>query len=114
MTDEIKRKHQRIELNQSIPVIDMINGGELGQLVNVSLEGIMIIADQEIPIQSIYQLALKLPTELHGSYTINLGTDCLWCRKTENFHRYWAGLHIIDASDQAMAQLQELIDLYGI
>ena len=113
MTEQIERKHERVELNQTIPIIDMINGGDFGELVNATIEGIMVITDQEIPTHSIFQLALQLPIEIEGSNTVTLGADCLWCRKVENFHRYWSGFHIIDASDTALAQIEELIAHYS-
>lgn len=113
MTDMIERKHERKELNETIPVVDVINGGQLGELINASIEGIMVMTDREIPTHSIYQIALQLPVEINGSHTVLLGADSLWCRKIENFHRYWAGFHIIDASDEAVLQLQELIEHYS-
>ena len=113
MTEQIERKHERIELNQAIPIIDTINGGSFGELVNATVEGIMIITDNPIPANSIYQLSLQLPMDIEGSDTINIGADCLWSRRIENFHRYWAGFHIIDASDTALAQLEKLIAHYS-
>ena len=113
MTEIIKRKHERKELNHSIIVFDLINSVELGELVNVSIEGLMLITNKEVPIQSIYQLSLQLPTAINGKSTLELEADCLWCRKIEDFHRYWAGLQIIDASDAAMEQLGVLISQYA-
>ncbi|WP_101757565.1 PilZ domain-containing protein [Oceanicoccus sp. KOV_DT_Chl] len=113
MTDQVERKHLRVELNKTIPIIDVINGGNFGELVNATVEGIMIITDQEIDTHSIYQLALKLPVEIEGSMSVDVGADCLWCRKVENFHRYWAGFQIIDASDTALKQIEELIAHYS-
>lgn len=112
-SERIERKHERKELNQSIAIIDVINGGQFGELVNATVEGIMIITEKEIPTQSIYQLSLQLPVSIAGATTVELGADCLWCRKVENFSRFWAGFHIIDASDTAMAQLEELIAHYS-
>jgi hypothetical protein len=109
----IERKLERKELSQRIPIIDTINGGEFGELVNVTVEGLMVMTEKEIPTQSIYQLSLQLPVEIEGSKTVELGADSLWCRNVENFNRYWTGLHIIDASDQAMAQLEYLITHYS-
>ena len=108
-----ERKLERKELNSPIPIIDVINGGQFGELINVTVEGIMVMTDKEIPTHSIYQLAMQLPIDLEGSNKIELGADCLWCRKAENFHRFWAGFHIIDASDQALIQLDALIDHYA-
>lgn len=113
MKDEIERKHERKELDRTIAITDLINGGNFGEVVNVTVEGMMAITDKEIPTNSIYQLALKLPIEINGSDVVEIGADCLWCRKVENFHRYWAGFQIIDASDAAMAQLEELIAHYA-
>ncbi|MGK0499439.1 MAG: hypothetical protein ACJAYG_001080 [Oceanicoccus sp.] len=113
MLEQIERKHERKQLNQPMPIIDVINGGQFGELVNVTVEGIMVITDKEIPTQSIYQLSLKLPMTIAGSDTVELGADCLWCREVENFHRYWAGFQIIDASDTAMTQLEQLINHYS-
>ena len=109
----IARKLERKEINQTIDVIDIINGGKFGELINITVEGLMVMTETEIPTQSIYQLSIKLPVELHGSNTVELGADCLWCRKDENFHRFWAGFQIIDASDTAVKQIEELIEAYS-
>ena len=113
MTDRIERKLERIELSRPIAIVDVINKGNFGELVNVTVEGIMVITDKEISTSSIYQLSLQLPVEIEGNTTIEIGADCLWCRKTENFTRYWAGFQIIDASDTALNQLQHLISHYS-
>ncbi len=108
------RKLERKELNQAIAVHDTINGGVFGELVNITREGLMVMTDREIETQSIFQLALQLPEPLKGSAQIVLGADCLWCRRAENFYRYWAGFQIIDASDTALTQLDALIELYSV
>jgi PilZ domain len=107
------RKLERKELNQTVVIHDMINGGIFGELVNITTEGLMVMTDREIETQAIFQLALQLPEQLEGSDQLILGADCLWCRRAENFHRYWAGFQIIDASEQALAQIEALINLYG-
>jgi hypothetical protein len=107
------RKLERKELNQGIVILDTINGGVFGELVNITTEGLMVMADREIETQAIFQLALQLPEPIKGSHQIIVGADCLWCRRAENFYRYWAGFQIIDASETALAQLEVLIDLYG-
>lgn len=108
----MSRKLERVELNQTIIVTDTITAKRFGELVNVSAEGLMIMTDNEIATHSIFQLCIKLPTEITGHDTIELGADCLWCRKAENFTRYWAGFQIIDASDEAVQQINQLIAHY--
>ena len=107
------RKLERKELSETIAIHDVINGGVFGELVNITIEGLMAITDREIETQAIFQLALQLPESLNGSDQLVLGADCLWCRRAENHYRYWAGFQIIDASEQALEQIEALIDLYG-
>jgi hypothetical protein len=107
------RRLERKELIQPIAVNDTINGGVFGELVNITTEGLMVMTDREIETQAIFQLALQLPEMMAGSDILVLGADCLWCRRAENFYRYWAGFQIIDASDHAVEQIEALINLYS-
>ena len=113
MADQSDRKLERKELSHSIVIDDVINGGVFGELINVTTDGLMAITSEEIATQSIFQLSLRLPKEIEGSNSISLGADCLWCRKADNFHRYWAGFQIIDASDTALQQLKTLVEEYS-
>jgi hypothetical protein len=107
------RKQARIEISQNIPVQDTINGGIFGELVNITSEGLMVMCEVPRAPHSIFQLSLQLPVELEGSNTLELGADCLWCREATNFNRHWAGLQIIDISDQGLRQIEQLILLYS-
>lgn len=107
------RRLERKELIQPIAVNDTINGGVFGELVNITTEGLMVMTDREIETQAIFQLALQLPEMMSGSDLLVLGADCLWCRRAENFYRYWAGFQIIDASDHAVEQIEALINMYS-
>ncbi len=110
---EYQRKQERKELNQTIPVQDIINGAVAGELVNITTNGMMLISNEHIETNSIFQFALQLPHPLDGHDSIPLGVDCLWCRKVENFSRYWAGFQIIDASPDARELIDKLIAHYG-
>jgi hypothetical protein len=107
------RRLERKELSQTVVIHDTINGGVFGELVNITSEGLMVMTDREIETQAIFQLALQLPEPMQGSDQLLLGADCLWCRRAENFYRYWAGFQIIDASEQALEQIEALLDLYA-
>lgn len=107
------RKLERKELSQAIVIHDMINGGVFGELANITTEGLMVMIDREIETQAIFQLNFQLPEPLIGSAQLILGADCLWCRRDENFYRYWAGFQIIDASELALEQVEALIALYA-
>ncbi len=110
---ENKRKQERKELNQTIPVQDVINGLIIGELVNITTNGMMVISNEHIETNSIFQFSLQLPRPLDGQDSIALGVDCLWCRKVENFSRYWAGFQVIDASPDSRQLIDKLIADYA-
>lgn len=109
----MSRKHERVEIEQTITIEDVINGGKFGDLVNITVEGLMVLSERELNTHSIYQLSLSLPIEIEGSRNIVLGADCLWSKQADQPSRHWAGLQIIDASDTALLQIATLVENYG-
>lgn len=107
-----KRRHQRVTLSESIKLHDIINDRTLGELVNIAMEGLMVICDEHIDTHSILQLSFELPQAINGLKTLEIGVDCLWCRKADHFHRYWAGFQIIDISEETSSVIATLIEDY--
>lgn len=110
---EHNRKHERMQLRQAIKVIDIVNGCAAGEVVNITVEGMMLSMVQAITPGSIYQFALTLPEAIGDHNVINVGADCLWSRKANQDNRYWAGFQIIDASETAEELISELINMHG-
>lgn len=110
---EHHRKHERMQLRQAIKVVDIVNGCAAGEVVNITIEGMMLSTDQALQPGSIYQFALTLPDSIGEHKVINVGADCLWSRKANQDGRYWAGFQIIDASETAEELISELINMHG-
>lgn len=110
---EHNRRLERKELNATIGVRNVITNDVIGELVNLTIEGLMIISDREMDTNSIFQFQLLLPEAINGSDTLDIGVDCLWCRGAENFDRYWSGYQIIDASPEAVAAIETLLTQYS-
>lgn len=110
---KLSRKLPRSEPNQTITVINCLTGENFGELANLSMGGIMIITDQLIPTDAIFQLSLQLPTTIQNNDQLHIGADCLWSRKVDHFHRYWSGFQIIDIAPSAQQQLEALIADYS-
>ena len=108
-----RRRQQRKEIPVDIDVFDGLSGTHIGLLVNITVEGIMIIADREIRNDCIFQYELRLPMDVNGSNKIIVGVDCLWCQPADQLNRFWAGYHIIDISEADLKNLEVLIDDHG-
>jgi hypothetical protein len=107
------RKLERRTLSKSISITNQLTGEAFGELINITTEGLMIISDEDIETGSIFQLVLNLAEPIDDEMSIELGADCLWCRKVENLTRFWSGFQIIDASEKAVQQIEALIDSFG-
>jgi hypothetical protein len=104
-----RRRLRRHQLSSNIQIIGQLQGEELGQLINIHQEGLLIMG---IPLQvsSTHLVKLLLPNSLNQSKEIDLGIECLWSQQAdENF--YWSGCSIIDKSDIAEASIQSLINI---
>lgn len=110
-----QRKYERAYLGIDVPVIDVLQEEEIGKIVNITVEGIMLALRQPQEPGAIYQLALQLPDEMAtATGVISLGADCLWCSPTSAGGYYWAGLQILDASIEAQNMICKLIDSYAL
>ncbi len=108
-----QRAQQRYELTQPIPVYDQLSERSMGALVNITIEGMMLLANEPVETNRIYQLVLQLPEPIAGQAEIEVGVDCLWTRSDELARNHWAGFQIIDASQQAIKSIEVLIREYG-
>ncbi len=106
-----QRQTDRYGVAYPIKVYDTNHQQMLGQLVNLSLDGLMIAGVTPLQDDHVYQLELWLPSPLLGSDRLQLGVDCLWNRADAEESLCWAGCQIIDLSDLARQQILALIAL---
>ena len=83
-------------------------------MVDITAEGVMLEAAQPFDRNKVYILDLQLPEPLAGQSSLRLGMDCLWARPADHFRGHWAGFQIVDASPDALAGLEALIEQYGV
>ena len=108
-----QRAQQRYELTQPIAVYDQLSESSMGALVNITIEGMMLLGNEPVETNRIYHLVLQLPETIGGQSEIEIGVDCLWTRSDELGRNHWAGFQIIDASQQAIKSIEVLIREYG-
>ena len=108
-----QRKHKRHklpQLPQPTQVYNSIGTEYLGVLVNISLEGLLIMSDAGLKTDTLYQLTLKFPEPFCGVMELSLGVDCLWVDSASGLGQsYWSGCHIIDISESDSAALKGML-----
>lgn len=108
------RSRQRHELSQAIDVYDNTRDVYLGRVVNIHTEGLMLIGDQPFEEDCLYRLDLHLAAPVNERNSIHLGVDCLWVRNADHNGKHWAGFSIIDASPQALADIEALEEAFSL
>jgi len=104
------RSQSRTEVSEVIRVIDTQTGKTIGQLVNISEEGFMLLGSQRISENSIFQLSLESESAAQGISPILIGAENLWCHSTSDKTQHWAGFYIIDISDEDQERVRHLTD----
>jgi hypothetical protein len=106
-----KRQSERNKVNDVLlDVMDDNTGQTIGRLVDISMEGIMLISSSPIPVGSIYQVTIHLPTKVDGSVQISFGVETLWSNKSNDGNKHWTGCHILDISEQEADKVRKFIE----
>lgn len=116
MTDDRKQDQRSLPrhvLSEPIAVLDRLSQSSLGRLVNIHREGLMVVGSYPFEHERLYQLELQLPAAISGGGTIPVGVDCLWSRCADS-QMFWTGFKIIDASEQALLEIDELIACFAM
>jgi hypothetical protein len=105
------RGQQRIEVSEAIKVVDRQTGNTVGQLVNLSEDGLMLLSPKPVPENSIFQLSLEFaensPSAADGPLMI--GVECLWNNSSSDQSQHWVGFYIIDISAQDLERIRQLV-----
>lgn len=102
-----KRRGPRKRPDVVLQVSDAMTGEVVGQLGNISLEGMMLVASAPITDDALYQFVFHLP-DAHGRlHPIEVGAHELWSERTSMQGRSWAGFRFIDISPADLRVLRD-------
>lgn len=104
-----KRRLPRTRVGQAVEVFDQHTEEPIGRVVDLTVEGLMLLTPEDVPAHGIYQLVIPLPVSVEGCAQIRVGVESLWCRESNDGQNHWTGFHIIDISDEDRACIERLI-----
>lgn len=104
-----QRKSSRKIADQVLEVSDQITGTQIGRVVNISAEGLMLLSQEPIVTESVYQLELVLPDAIAGESKITFGAEAVWTTEATQPDCFWTGFRIIDISSDDVLMIDELI-----
>lgn len=112
-SQEHDRELERHNIHGDVDVYDSLRDIYVGRLVNIHVQGLMIMGEIPLEEDRIYTLELHLPEPIKGQTVIQLGVDCLWVRDADLAGKHWMGFAVIDASAQISEIINQLISLLG-
>lgn len=104
------RRHPRKLPSNRIVIHDRSQQQPLGNLVNISSSGLMLMTDRELLPGHIFQLEMSLPLAAGGVQTIAFGAETLWCQSSPPSEQCWVGFQIIDMAESDTALIEQLTD----
>lgn len=92
------RRQPRRSVQGRVEVFDTITEEVVGQLGNVSMGGMLLIANRSLPDDALFQFRFNLPDGLGASRPLELGAHVLWKDRASAPGQFWVGLRFLGAS----------------
>ncbi len=105
--DAEQRKLTRVSIPDHPQIFDVHNNTVAGQLVNLSVEGLMMMGTSPVAPGTVLQFRIPLNID-NGPIDIQVGVESLWCDGDES-GVYWIGFQIIDVSSAHLEIISTLV-----
>lgn len=109
-SDSNKRSVPRRHLIYYLRVFDTKSNMMIGNLVDISTKGIMVVSDNEVPAGQKFRLKMVLPDTLEGSKEIEFDAESRWCHNDTNPDFYDTGFELIDPDASFLDAVDRLVE----
>jgi len=108
-----KRQIKRVHLIYYLRIFDAETGVNIGHLVDITTQGMMLISEEDIPVNRDFSFTMMLPATIAGREELNFNAHSLWCKNDFNPDFYLSGYRISNLDTGAVKILTDLIKTYG-
>lgn len=105
------RRMPRRQVAGLIDVVDTITGASIGHLGNISVGGMLLMANAPLPEDALFQLRFVLPDS--GERSLEVGAHVLWCDDASAPGQAWIGLRFLGLAPETTRRLREWIGQTG-
>jgi len=106
------RRLERAHLIYFLRVFNARSGDLLGQMVDLTTNGIMVIGEAAVAPRQKYTLRMDLPRNVPLGRHLTLEARCKWCRRDQGGDFYSMGFRIVDMSPEAHRVVEQLIERF--
>ena len=112
MNTEFRRAKRR-KVDQRVEVLDMMSERVLGHLSDLSETGMLLIANQALTSDALYQLRFKLSNGNGHEHAVEVGAHELWSDPAAAPGQVWTGFRFIDLSATDLLLLRSWVSAPG-
>ena len=104
------RRSKRRHPDQQVQVVNSMTGEPIGQIGNLSNDGMMLISFREIRADGLYQFNFPLHRDGGLPIEIEVGMHEQWSEPASVPGQYWAGFRIVSISADDQELLNEWVE----
>ena len=105
------RRSRRKRAQSGIEVTNALTGEVIGQVGNLSVDGMLLIANREMAEDALFQFRFNLPgANADALRTLEVGVHEQWAEPASTPGQYWAGFRIIDIAPDDRVALTAWVD----
>jgi len=104
-----RRRQTRRQVGQSIFVYDSQTGAVMGQIADMTEQGLMLLADKQIQLDTTYQCKMPLPKNTTGNDDISFEAESKWCLLDEQTGQYHTGYEFRMMTADNLARLRNVL-----
>lgn len=110
---EEKRKTKRRYLLYYMRIYDVATRQQIGNLVDITPRGIMIVSDHPFPKGQITRLRMELTAEVSEKPYMEFSVRSRWCEPDINPSMYNSGFEILELPPDDIEIINRIIDEFG-
>jgi hypothetical protein len=108
-----RRKYPRKDLLLFANVYDSKSGKVIGTLLNITLEGAMVLSENRIDADHVMELHIKLPEDFVQKNELVFTANSRWCGPDINPEFFDVGYQFANVSEEDARIIQTIIEKYG-
>lgn len=102
------RRQERTRLIYHLRVFDARRKKLIGQLVDITPEGLALIGETAVPVGRTYSLRMDLPRNLMPEGHVTFSAESKWCTRDASEDFFSMGMRIVKMTPGALALVQKL------
>lgn len=107
-----RRRFARIHLIHYLMIFDRETNRLLGNLVDVSPDGLLMIAENPLETATLKHLRMNFPEEILQHQSLEFEAEVIWCKVDINPDLFAIGLKLTEAQSEHQKLIQALVDEY--